>query len=157
MLAQDRLLKLAKGRSRLDPELVTERASPFPVHLERIGLAARPVQRRHQLCAQPLAHRELVDELAQLSAEHVVPTESEFSLASILARLGPQLLESFDVGAREGLVREVAEWSAPPKRKPCPQPIGCRADIAFVQQLPAFGGQPSETPGIDLVRADLQQ
>ena len=63
-MLQDRPLELAESRAGLDPELVLERDTALAEYLERLGLAAGPVERRHQLRPQPLAERVLRDELA---------------------------------------------------------------------------------------------
>ena len=86
ILAEDRELELAQAWPRLDPELVDE---PCPRGLEggeRLRLAARPVEREHQLAAQPLAQRVLRDERLELGDELGVPTEREVGLDPPLER-----------------------------------------------------------------------
>jgi hypothetical protein len=55
VLDEDPPLELLERRARLDPESVDEDAPGLLVGLERLGLAARPVQRQDQLPAQTLA------------------------------------------------------------------------------------------------------
>ena len=69
ILAQDRLLELAQRGARLEAELVHERPARVLVGGERVGLAARAVEREHELTAQSLAERMLADERLELADE----------------------------------------------------------------------------------------
>ena len=69
VLAEDRLLELLEAGARLDPELVEQGGARRPVRVERLGLAARAVEREHQLGAERLAQRVLGDERLQLPDE----------------------------------------------------------------------------------------
>jgi hypothetical protein len=53
--AQDPLLECAQLRPWVDAKLVGELPPGLLVDLERVGLPAGPVQREHELAAQPLA------------------------------------------------------------------------------------------------------
>ena len=53
LLAQDRGVQLLQLRSRIESQLVDERAPQILVRGEGIGLPSRPVQREHQLAAEP--------------------------------------------------------------------------------------------------------
>ena len=57
VLAEDQRLQLAEPRARLDPEPLDEVLAGPAIRGERIGLAAHPVQRRHQQRPQSLAER----------------------------------------------------------------------------------------------------
>ena len=109
LLPQDRAVQLLERRARLDPELVDERAPRVLVHLERLGLPARPVEREHQLAAEPLAQRMLRDERLELADELGVAPELELGVDPLLERRQPQLLEPRDLRLRERLEREVGE------------------------------------------------
>ena len=65
-MAKDSPLDLAQVGARVQPQLVGEEAAEVLVGGERVRLAARPVQRHHQLRAQPLLERVLTDERGQL-------------------------------------------------------------------------------------------
>jgi hypothetical protein len=80
LLAEDRLLELLERRARVDPELLDERSARVPVDLERLRLAARAVEREHELGAEALAERVRGDELLQLSDDFPVPAEGEIGL-----------------------------------------------------------------------------
>ena len=54
-MTQDRLLKLLKLETRLDPEFIDEQTSTFPVQVERFRLPTRPVEREHELRTRPFA------------------------------------------------------------------------------------------------------
>ena len=72
---------LAQRRARLDAELVEQRAPRVVERRERVGLAARPVERRHQLHAQPLAQR--VERHRGLELGHSAPLRPRARSASI--------------------------------------------------------------------------
>ena len=48
-MAQDHVLELAQLGARRQPELVAQQRARLPVGGERVGLAARAVEREHQL------------------------------------------------------------------------------------------------------------
>ena len=78
------------------PEALDERLPRLAVDLERLGLAARAVEREHLLAAQPLAQRVLGDERLELGDERRVPPERELGVDPLLERREPQLLEPLD-------------------------------------------------------------
>src|SRR5262249_57763871 len=69
LLAEDGAVEPLQRRARLDAELVDECAPGVEIRLERLGLAARAVERQHQLAAQPFAERVLPDEGLELAGE----------------------------------------------------------------------------------------
>ena len=71
VVPEDRPLELLKRRARVDSEPVDERPARVLVRLERLGLPAAPVQRRHQLAPESLAERFLRDERLELSDQLV--------------------------------------------------------------------------------------
>ena len=86
ILLQDRSLERLERRGRVDAELLDQGAPRLLVGLERLGLPARPVQREHQLTAQPLAQRVLRDETLELAHELRVAAEREVGLDPLLER-----------------------------------------------------------------------
>ena len=86
VLPQDRLLELAQLSAGLDAELVDEHLAGRAVDLKRLGLAAATVQAEHQLAAEPLAERVLLDESLQLADELAVAAEREVGLDALLQR-----------------------------------------------------------------------
>ena len=69
VLDEDAPLQVLERSPRLDAQLVGEGPAAGGVALERLGLAAAPVQREHELAAEPLAQRMLVDERLELAHE----------------------------------------------------------------------------------------
>ena len=95
---EDRLLELAQLAAGLDPELLDERPPRLLVGLERLGLAARAVEREHQLAAQALAQRVLVDQRLELADERRRGAPSARSRVDpLLERSEAQLLEPGDL------------------------------------------------------------
>ena len=74
-MAKDPALELPELGSRLQPEFGVEEGSSLAVAGERVGLSARLVQRRHELCPQTLAERMLDDEPLEIGDELLVPAE----------------------------------------------------------------------------------
>jgi hypothetical protein len=62
-VTKDGSFQLVQARAGLDPELLAEGPPRLPIRLERLGLAITPIERDHQLGAQPLAVRMLGDEI----------------------------------------------------------------------------------------------
>ena len=124
ILAQDRALELLQRRARLDPELVDEHASRGLVGGQRLGLAARPVEREHQLAAQALAQGMLGRERLELRDQRGVPAEGEVGVDPPLDREQVHLLEAPDRRLRERLVGEVGERRPAPERERLAQPLG---------------------------------
>ena len=78
------------------PSSSTSVAARRPVGLERLRLAARAVQREHQLAAQPLAQRVLGDERLELADELGVPPQREVGVDPGLQRGEAQLVQPRD-------------------------------------------------------------
>ena len=125
LLAQDRLLELLERRARIDAELLDERAARVPVDVQRLCLAARTVEREHQLGTEALAERVGGDELLQLSHDVRVPAEGKIGLDPALERGQAQLLEPRDRRLRERLVGEVGKRWPAPEREGLTQRLGC--------------------------------
>ena len=115
VLAQDRALELLQRRARLDSQLVDERAPGGLVGGQRLGLAPRPVEREHQLAAQPLAKGVLGRQRVELCDERGVPAESEVGVDPHLDREQVHLLEAPDRRLGERLVREIGERGTAPE------------------------------------------
>ena len=95
VLLEDALVQRPQRLARLDPELVDEQPPPGGERLERLRLAARAVQREHQLAAQALAQRmlgdqrlELGDHLAVLDRSRAGPRRGPRSRRSAAPRGG---------------------------------------------------------------------
>ena len=79
----------------------------MPEHLERVGLPVAPVEREHQLPAEPLAAPVLGDQRLELGDELAMAPEREVGLDAVLERRQPQLLQPRHLGLRERLVADV--------------------------------------------------
>jgi hypothetical protein len=86
ILGEDRLLELAQLPPRLEPQLIDQRAPCVAEALQRVRLAAGPVERQHVLCAQAPAERVLAHEPLQLRHQLDVTTETEIGLDALLDR-----------------------------------------------------------------------
>ena len=90
-------MKLLQAGARIDPELVDEHTPPRLVGLQRFRLAARAVEREHQLAAQPLAEGISRQERFQLGDEIGQRAEREIGLDPVLDRGDAKLLEASDL------------------------------------------------------------
>ena len=68
------------------------------VGAQRLGLPARPVEREHELAAQPLAERMLGRECLELRRRAPVPAECQVGVHALLERCQPEFLEPLDLG-----------------------------------------------------------
>ena len=116
VLEEDRPLELLQLDIGLEPELVAEERARLPVDGESFCLPARPVEREHQLGAEPLAVGMLRGERLQLRHERELTAECELRVDSFLDRGKAQLLEALDLHPCEWLELEVGERAALPQR-----------------------------------------
>ncbi len=79
-------MHLAQVGPRLEAKLVSERVSRILVRLERIGLASRPIQRKHQLHAEALRVPMLADQGLDLRNDLEVMPELELAVDHVLER-----------------------------------------------------------------------
>jgi hypothetical protein len=117
VLAQDRVVQGAQLGRRLDADLVDQRPAGLAIGLQRLGLAAGPVEREHPLRVQALAQRVLHQQRVDLGDDPVVAPGGELGVDGELGGGQPQLLEAPDLGARERLVRHVDQRLAAEQRE----------------------------------------
>ena len=86
LLAQDRGVHAPQEWARLEAQLLDEKLAALAVHLERLRLPSRAVEREHQLCPQALAQRMRVNERFELRDEIGVRADGELRLGPLLAR-----------------------------------------------------------------------
>jgi hypothetical protein len=141
----------------LDAELVDERGAGVPVALERFGLAARAVQREHQLRAEPLVQRVVGDETLQLADELGVAAEGEVGVDAGLERREPQLVQARDLGLQRLLGRQVGERRAAPQRERGAQERGGVLDAAGRRGRAGVGDALLEALEVELARGDAQE
>ena len=82
VLLEDALLEVAQRGPGLQPELLVEPPPSLGEDLERLGLPAAAIEREHELAAQALAQRVLVDQRDQL--REVGTAESELRVEVVL-------------------------------------------------------------------------
>ena len=155
ILAQDPPLQLLQRLSRLDTELVDERAPRVLVDVERLRLAPRPVERQHQLGAQSLAQRVLGDERLELAGEAAVTSERQVGLDPVLERREVQLLESHDGRLGERLVREVGKSRAAPEAQRLAKTACCAPGITRRGSSSSVRDESLEAVQIQLVGLEL--
>ena len=115
ILAQYGLFELPQLGARFDAQLLHEPAPSLAVRLQRLGLAAGPVQRDHEAPPQTLPQRVVTDHRTKLSHQLTVPPQSEIGVETILERGQAQLLQPADLrgdGAGQPLAR--AQHRPPP-------------------------------------------
>ena len=150
-------LELLQFEARLDPELLAERLSRPAVELERVGLAARAVERQHQLRPRPLAERLARDELLQLGDQARVPPEREVGLDPLLERGEPSVLEPRPRVSREGLGLELGERCAAPELERLGKALSRGLRVAGDQELAPLSDEALEAIEIELALFDAQR
>ena len=95
-------------------KFVDEQAARVRVDRQRLGLTAGPVKRQHQLSAEPLSIRILIDQRFQIADDSGLVPEGKVRLDPRFQRSQPTLLESAEFGGREGLIRELCQRFSPP-------------------------------------------
>ncbi|EFK99548.1 predicted protein [Streptomyces sp. SPB78] len=122
--AEHRLVRRAERLARVDAELFGEDGAALVVRLERVGLPAAPVQRRHELRPYALAHRVLGDEPGQFGGHEVVPAEFEVRVDARLQGEQAFLLQRGEFRLAQLLRRVGERGSAPQPERVAEQPGG---------------------------------
>ena len=127
------------------------------VGLDRFGLAPGPVQRQHQLAAQPLAQGMRLDQRLELADERSVAAERQVGFDPLLDSDQAQLLEPSDLGLGEWLVGEVRQRRATPELE-CPlQALRGTAGIARLASRHRRRRLVLEAMRIEFARPDADQ
>ena len=140
------------------PKLLDQRPARVLVGLEGVRLAVGSVEREHQLRAQPLPVRVLVDEPLQLADHLGVAAQRELGLDRT-ARPQPRRRSSSRAISRLGerLVREVRERRARARaRARSRAPRAPVAGRSAASSALAYFEQPLEPLCVELVRIDLR-
>jgi hypothetical protein len=116
-VAQDRLFQGLQLGARLQAELVGQPAVRGAVGRQRIGLAPRSVERKHQLRPQALTQGMLEHECVQLADQLGMAAGRKLGVDARLEGGQPQGVQTGDVRLDEGLVGEVGERRSPPERE----------------------------------------
>src|SRR5439155_16619607 len=121
ILAENRLLELAKRRTRLDPQLLYQGAACLLVCVQRFNLPPAAVEGEHQLATEALAEGILCDQQLELTNELGPRAESQLRVHQVLKRGGTQLLQAPDHGRGERLEGKVRKRRAAPELERLPQ------------------------------------
>ena len=106
------------------PELLDQNAARVLVGLERLGLAARAIEREHQLAPAAFAERLERDRRLELADQVGMPAERQIRFDAFFERDRPPLLQARRLPASERLRRKLAERWTPPERERMTE--GCR-------------------------------
>ena len=155
ILLEDPALERPELGRRLEAELV-ERVSGLAVGGERVGLAARPVEREHPLRLQPLAVRMGGRERVELACERAVASRVEVGVDSRLQRGQARFLEPRHLRLGERLEGEVGERLATPERERAVRvALGNEAlEAVDVELVGVDADEVAGRPGDDPVGAD---
>ena len=123
------------------------------IDVERIRLAARPVQREHQPQCERLVERVLRRQLVELADELAVPSEGELRVEALLERGQQDLLQPRGRQSGERLALEICERRPAPERQCFALQLGRRLGLAVRERLPGFLGQSLESPQVELLAA----
>jgi hypothetical protein len=114
-LANDLPSKALELFARLEAEIVVERAARPLVDLERLCLAARAVERDHQLRDEALAIRALVDQPTELANDVRMPPHGQIRVDADLERPRTKLLEVLGIRPAFRVQRNPGEDTAVPE------------------------------------------
>ena len=139
------------------PSSVAQVHAVLLVHAERLGLAAAPVQREHQLTARALGERVGRGDSFELPDELGVASEAQVGLDAFLDRDATELFEPQRFGAGEVGVGELGERGAPPEAERLVEERRGRRRLTGAGALLRVHDQPFELEGVELLGLDRQQ
>ena len=122
ILSQDRLLELPQLPPRLDPEHLDQGSSPIRVCGQCLSIAARPIEREHQVPAQSLSQRMVPHECLELTDEVAAAAGGQIGLDPVLEARQPRLLQTGNLRLREAVMAEIGERRPSPQRERLDQP-----------------------------------
>ena len=156
VLEQDLLLAPAQPAARLDAQLLVQDLAGAVEGLEGIGLAARAVQRQHQLAPQPLPVGVVGQQRLQLGDQPAVPTEGQVGLDAVLQRGQAQRLQAGPFRLQGGHLVQVGQQRSPPQAQPRSKLVGGRLRVVADQGAAARCGQVLEPLGVQLTGRHLE-
>ena len=149
-------MQVAQPVARLDAELLDERPPRVVVALQRLGAAAGPVQREHQLRARPLTQRVLGHDTLQLGDQLLVTAERQLSLGPFLARAEAELAEPRQRRGRERRVREVCQRGAAGQCHGLAEQVARRPRVTARERLAAPLDESLAAHKVDRVGLDVE-
>ena len=147
-------LELASG---LDAELLGDRPARQRVRLKRLRPPSGLVERPHQQRPQPLPHRVVPDQAAQLRHHLGRPAAGEVRLDAQLGRVEPELGRPLGGGDERRRHRDIGQQRPAPQPERLAEQLG-RAVLAPGRQLrPALADERLEHLNVNVVRRHPQQ
>ncbi len=156
VLGENRLLQLAESRGGLDSELVDQAAACLPVEVQRLRLAAGPIEGQHQLAARPFAQGLPLEECLQLGHERTVTPLGEVRVDPVLERLEPQLFQPTRLRVPRSRLVDAGERLSAPKTESRTQDRGGPAGLPGGKCVSPLEREPFEPRRIDRLRVDPQ-
>ncbi len=147
------MVERAQFRAGIDAELVGEHPPGIAVGGDRLGAAARLVQRPHQQHPQCLAERVIADQPAHLGHELARPAAAKLGGGPQLQRGQPGLLQPVRLGRHQPGGRHVRQRGAAPQRQRIAQQARCLRRVPGAQRLPALRGQRLEDMRVQVALA----
>jgi hypothetical protein len=117
VLAEDRLLQPLQLLARFDPELLHQLRPRPAISGQRVGLAAGPVKRQHQLSVQGLPVGVRTGQGFQFGDQLAVPAHLEFGLDPLLQRGQPEVLQPPGGSCGKRWLPNIRQWNSPPQRE----------------------------------------
>ena len=140
-------LELGRG---IGPELVGKHLARALERRQRLGLAARAIQREHQVGPHPFAERVPRRERLELGDDGGVPAHRDLGRDPMFGRRQAQLLQPRGLAPKRGLLRHVGERVRTPERERVGEGRGGRSRIVGDLGLPLLH-EGLEPLGVDLV------
>src|SRR5262249_12541473 len=150
-------LEVLDRLARFQTEPIGQKAPQLLVAIERFRLAARAVERQHELSAQPLPQRMLGYEGLELADQVRMAGQRKVGFDSLLEDGQPQVLESGDLTLRERLVRDVGEGRSTPQRERRPKNARGLGSASLGQRSSPLGQKLLEARRIDFIPCEHQQ
>ncbi len=150
---QDRLVQRAQLGAGRRAQLLVQQPVDLPERVQRLGLAAGPVQRQHQLAPEPLAQRVLAGQRAQLAHQERVPAHHQLHVDALFEHAQPLLGQPRHLLAVQQLAGHVGQGGAAPQVQRLgvgggglhqvaggPRPLGARGQVGEQEHVDALGG-----------------
>ncbi len=113
---EDLVLERLQLRPRVQAELLAQKLAGLAVGGQGVALPAAPVEREHELPAQPLPERELRDQAGQLSGEVGVAAGGQVSVGLVLQHRQPLFFQPGRLRAQpRARLRALAQGRSPPQ------------------------------------------
>ena len=156
VVGQDGPLQTLELLAGVQSELVDERVAGALVLGQRVGLPPAPIQREHELAAQPLAVGVLGDQRRQLARQIGVAAEREVGVDARLHRAQPQILQPGRLRPGGRRIGQLAERRPTPQAQRGGELAPRRLGIAGPQRRGTGGGALLERGHIARFGGDLQ-